>query len=135
MFEKLTYEHALRTIGPVFSRDEFDWALHPGGEAVIDNVKDTMGLTEHQLRATREIYRTRGNSSSPTVLIVLDKLRTMGHGSDQVVATSFGPGLTIEMAMLRRCREAEAEDETDFSVKSPLGGEVKVDGLFLTSRA
>ena len=134
MFEKLTYEHALRTIGPVFSRNEFDWALHPGGGAVIDNVKDTIGLTEHQLRATREIYRTRGNSSSPTVLIVLDKLRNMGYGSDQVIATSFGPGLTIEMAMLRRCREGGTEDEPDFSVKSPPAGEVRVDGLFPPSR-
>jgi type III polyketide synthase len=121
----------------VTRKDDFDWALHPGGEAVIDNVKDTMGLTEHQLRATREIYKTRGNSSSPTVLIVLDKLRSMGRGSDQVIATSFGPGLTIEMAMLRRCREAEAEAEAenDFSVKIPSGDEVRVDGLFPASRA
>jgi type III polyketide synthase len=137
MFEKLTYEHALATTGPVTRKDDFDWALHPGGEAVIDNVKDTMGLTEHQLRATREIYKTRGNSSSPTVLIVLDKLRGMGRGSDQVIATSFGPGLTIEMARLRRCREveAEAEAENDFSVKIPSGDEVRVDGLFPASRA
>jgi type III polyketide synthase len=137
MFEKLTYEHALATTGPVTRKDDFDWALHPGGEAVIDNVKDTMGLTEHQLRATREIYKTRGNSSSPTVLIVLDKLRSMGRGSDQVIAASFGPGLTIEMAMLRRCREveAEAEAENDFSVKIPSGDEVRVDGLFPASRA
>jgi type III polyketide synthase len=113
MFEKLVYEHAAETIDPVFKKDDFDWALHPGGSAVIDNIKDTIGLTEYQLRATREIYKNRGNSSSPTVLIVLDKLRTMGHGSDQVIATSFGPGLTIEMAMLRRCRE-----ENDFSVNS-----------------
>ena len=84
-----------------------DWALHPGGETIISGVKETMELTEHQLRASREIYRTRGNSSSPTVLIVLDKLRSMGKGSDHIVATSFGPGLAIEMALLRRCRELE----------------------------
>jgi type III polyketide synthase len=82
----------------------FDWALHPGGQAVLEGVKDAMGLKEEQLRASREIYRTRGNSSSPTVLAVLDKLRSMGEGRDHVIATSFGPGLCVEMVMLERCR-------------------------------
>lgn len=81
---------------------DFDWALHPGGEAIIDGAKQVLGLTEEQLQASREIYRTRGNSSSATVLIVLDRLRSLGK-REHIVATSFGPGLAIEMAMLRRC--------------------------------
>ncbi|KAK6222156.1 chalcone synthase [Colletotrichum tabaci] len=86
---------------------DFDWALHPGGEAIIYGAQETMDLTGEQLRATREIYRTRGNSSSPTVLAVLDLLRKMGRGKDYVVATSFGPGMTIEMSLLRRCRASD----------------------------
>ncbi|GKT92619.1 chalcone synthase [Colletotrichum tofieldiae] len=86
---------------------DFDWALHPGGEAIIYGAQETMDLTSEQLRATREIYRTRGNSSSPTVLAVLDLLRKMGRGKDYVVATSFGPGMTIEMSLLRRCRASD----------------------------
>ena len=92
---------------------DFDWALHPGGEAIIEGAKEMLELTENQLRASREIYKTRGNSSSPTVLAVLDKLRTMGRGRDHVVATSFGPGLAIEMAMLRRCRSKDYDDDDD----------------------
>ncbi len=108
-------------IGPMFSQlvlpfrekvgldglgvPDFDWALHPGGEAIIHGAQTMLGLTDEQLRATREIYRTRGNSSSPTVLAVLDLLRKMGRGKDHVVATSFGPGLAIEMCLLRRCRD------------------------------
>jgi type III polyketide synthase len=88
---------------------DFDWALHPGGEAIIEGAKELLQLSDDQLRATREIYKTRGNSSSPTVLIVLDKLRTMGRGRDPIVATSFGPGLAIEMSILKRCRQ-ETED-------------------------
>ncbi|KAJ0166171.1 Phenylpropanoylacetyl-CoA synthase [Colletotrichum tanaceti] len=87
---------------------DFDWALHPGGEAIISGAQETMHLTSDQLRATREIYRTRGNSSSPTVLAVLDLLRNMGRGKEYVVATSFGPGITIEMSLLRRCRANES---------------------------
>lgn len=83
---------------------DFDWVLHPGGEAIIQGVQSTMSLTDKQLKASRYVYRTRGNSSSPTVLIVLDLLRDMGEDKDHVVATSFGPGLSVEMAMLERCR-------------------------------
>lgn len=43
---------------------DFDWALHPGGDAIIIGAKDELGLSDEQLRATKQIYRTRGNSSS-----------------------------------------------------------------------
>ncbi len=84
---------------------DFDWALHPGGEAILDGAAEAMHLTTDQLRASREIYRTRGNSSSPAVLAVLDKLRSYGKNRDHVVATSFGPGLAIEMAILKWCSD------------------------------
>ena len=84
--------------------DDFDWAVHPGGQAVLNCAKDKMGMSDEALRASWEIYRERGNISSVTVIAVLDKLRNMGHGKDDVVAASFGPGLTVEAAMLKRSR-------------------------------
>ncbi|KAF2962661.1 hypothetical protein GQX73_g10912 [Xylaria multiplex] len=80
----------------------FDWALHAGGAAIIDGVAKSVGIPDHHLRATRAVYSTRGNTASVTVLAVLDKLRTMGPGTDDVVVCSFGPGLTVEMARLKR---------------------------------
>nr|P0DUK2.1 RecName: Full=Type III polyketide synthase pspB; AltName: Full=Soppiline biosynthesis cluster protein B [Penicillium soppii] len=116
MFEKLlpSYQSQIQSssgegVGEVAKSlgvSDFDWALHPGGEAIIEGAKQVLGLTEDQLQASREIYRTRGNSSSATVLIVLDRLRSLGK-REYVVATSFGPGLAIEMAMLRRCEVDE----------------------------
>lgn len=104
MFAKLVPVYsAAAGIMPLQPAD-FDWALHPGGFAIIEGVRSSMCLSEEHLRATNEIYRTRGNSSSPTVLIVLDLLRSMEGGREHVVAASFGPGLSIEMAMLRRCK-------------------------------
>ncbi|KAJ5776518.1 uncharacterized protein N7511_001529 [Penicillium nucicola] len=85
---------------------DFDWALHPGGQAIINGAQRVLSLTDDQLQASREIYRTRGNSSSATILIVLDRLREIGR-REHVVATSFGPGMAIEMAMLRRCKNFE----------------------------
>lgn len=104
MFAKLVPEYSSSAGTVPLQPADFDWVLHPGGLAIIEGVRSSMDLSEEHLRATNEIYRTRGNSSSPTVLIVLDMLRSMGGGRKHVVAASFGPGLSIEMAMLRRCR-------------------------------
>ncbi|KAI0401419.1 thiolase-like protein [Xylaria palmicola] len=81
---------------------ECDWALHAGGAAIIQGVQKSVGIPDHQLRATSEVYRTKGNTASVTVLAVLDQLRKMGPGTEDVVVCSFGPGLTVEMARLKR---------------------------------
>ncbi|KAG9529239.1 chalcone synthase B, partial [Aureobasidium melanogenum] len=110
-------KHAISAIPPTFDKllslicsqtdcqnldvGDFVWALHPGGRAIIDGVQKAMGLTEEQLRATREIYRHRGNSSSPTVLAVLDMLRSRLTEKNFVVAAAFGPGISVEMNCLR----------------------------------
>lgn len=84
----------------------FDWAVHPGGIAILKGAQQAMRLTDDHMRASLDVYKKYGNSSSPSVLIVLDKLRRMGKARDNVVATSFGPGLMIEMFRMRRCRNS-----------------------------
>jgi type III polyketide synthase len=103
MFQKLLPSIRRQIASNDLSIADFDWALHPGGQAIIDGVQEAMSLTDQQLRATREIYRSRGNSSSPTVLAVLDRLRCMSPEKNLVVATAFGPGLSVEMSVLRPC--------------------------------
>lgn len=80
----------------------FDWALHPGGLSIIKGAEIAMGLPSELLAASYEIYRNQGNTSSVAVLAVLDKLRTMEMKRSDVMAASFGPGLTTEMALLKR---------------------------------
>lgn len=123
MLTKEVCQHVVPELKPLFERlrasfaynkgsfsnksldaSDCDWALHPGGTAIIKGAETVLHLYEDQSRASREVYRTRGNSSSPSVLLVLDKLRRMCHGRDNVVTASFGPGLAVEMAMMRRCR-------------------------------
>ena len=82
-----------------------DWALHPGGMAILKGVKNVLQLSDDHIRASLEIYKSRGNSSSPTVLIVLDRLRQMSGRRDKVVAATFGPGLCIEMITMKLCRK------------------------------
>ena len=90
--------------GMTLKAKHFDWALHPGGLAILTGAEKAMDLTKDHLRASHEIYRTRGNSSSASVLIVLDRLRRDDRHRENIVACAFGPGLTIEMALLKRLR-------------------------------
>lgn len=81
---------------------DFDWALHPGGSSIITGVEQAMNLTPEHLRASYEIYMNSGNSSSATIISVMDKLRKMGEGREKVIACAFGPGIALEMMGLRR---------------------------------
>ncbi|KAL9603906.1 MAG: hypothetical protein Q9219_000844 [cf. Caloplaca sp. 3 TL-2023] len=83
---------------------DFDWALHPGGSLIITGVEQTMNLTPEHLRASYEIYMKYGNSSSATIFSVLNKLRE-NEGKEHVVACAFGPGIALEMMVLRRRKE------------------------------
>ncbi|KAI4270308.1 MAG: hypothetical protein L6R38_007170 [Xanthoria sp. 2 TBL-2021] len=80
---------------------DFDWALHPGGSLIITGVEQAMNLTPEHLRASYEIYMKYGNSSSATIFSVLNKLRE-SEGKENVVACAFGPGIALEMMLLRR---------------------------------
>ncbi|XP_060171421.1 chalcone synthase B [Lycium barbarum] len=85
------------------------WILHPGGNAIVDQVENKLGLEPEKLQATRNILRDFGNMSSACVLFILDEIRkkstrdglkTTGEGLDLGVLLSFGPGLTIETVVL-----------------------------------
>ncbi|XP_031110957.1 chalcone synthase B-like [Ipomoea triloba] len=85
------------------------WILHPGGNAIVDQVESVLGLEPNKLRATRDVLRDYGNLSSACVIFILDEVRkqsirdglkTTGDGLDFGVLLSFGPGLTIETVVL-----------------------------------
>ncbi|MBI2471580.1 MAG: type III polyketide synthase [Planctomycetes bacterium] len=78
------------------------WAFHPGGEKVINAVRDEMGLSEAQLQATRNILAEYGNMSSPTVFFVLQKILDKGIApGDWCVMLAFGAGLCAHAFLLR----------------------------------
>jgi alpha-pyrone synthase len=72
------------------------WAIHPGGRTVLDAVEESLGLTSHQLRASRCVLDAFGNMSSATVMFVLEELMKSARPGQQGCAMSFGPGLTAE---------------------------------------
>ena len=100
-----------------------DWAIHPGGRSILDRVEDRLDLAPAQLAASRSTLAEVGNMSSATVLFVLRRIlhRTppadvpgrpdvaesapvpaTGPGAGRVCAMAFGPGLTVETALMTR---------------------------------
>ncbi|HEV2373081.1 MAG TPA: 3-oxoacyl-[acyl-carrier-protein] synthase III C-terminal domain-containing protein, partial [Streptosporangiaceae bacterium] len=79
------------------------WVLHTGGGAVIDSVKLSLGLTEHDVRHTRSVLRDYGNISSGSFLVSLERLLAEGCASDgdSGVMVTMGPGAQIETALLQ----------------------------------
>jgi predicted naringenin-chalcone synthase len=77
------------------------WAVHPGGNSVLDAVEAAFALPPSALETSRHILRSFGNMSSATVLFVLKAfLEESGRGANGC-AMAFGPGLTAETMLFR----------------------------------
>lgn len=75
------------------------WAIHPGGPRILAACQDALGLADADLAASRDVLADYGNMSSPTILFILQKQRQTGNHMP-CVALAFGPGLTMEAALL-----------------------------------
>jgi len=93
----LLAQHDLKT------DDISHWALHTGGEKIINAVRDGIGIPEERLRATREILAEYGNMSSPTVLFVLKDILQNGISAGEwCVMLAYGAGLSAHACLLRK---------------------------------
>lgn len=81
------------------------WALHPGGRAILDSLKKGLNLTEGEMVASRTILKNYGNMSSASILFVLKQIiqNYKIDKDDYICAIAFGPGLTMETALLKGC--------------------------------
>ncbi len=79
------------------------WALHSGGEKIINAVRDELGLSEEQVHATRSVLSEYGNMSSPTVWFVLGELEKRGIAPGEwCIMVAFGAGLSAHAFLLRK---------------------------------
>lgn len=80
------------------------WAIHPGGRSILDKVETRLGLSTEQLVPARDTLRDYGNMSSATVMFVLKHILEGGsaEAEERVCAMAFGPGLTVESALMTR---------------------------------
>jgi predicted naringenin-chalcone synthase len=79
------------------------WLVHPGGPSILEAIADKLELSDEQLAHSWKVLSEHGNCSSATVLMVLDEAMKSGatHPGEWGVMMAFGPGLTLEMCLLR----------------------------------
>jgi predicted naringenin-chalcone synthase len=80
--------------------DVASWAIHPGGPRILSAVEESLALTAEDMATSRDVLREYGNMSSPTLLFILERLRSR-RAPRPCVALGFGPGLVAEAALLR----------------------------------
>ena len=79
------------------------WGIHPGSTKIVDYVQARLGLTDDQVSHSHAILSEYGNMSSATILFVLDRIQQCERPArgDYGVLMAFGPGLTMEGALLQ----------------------------------
>lgn len=75
------------------------WAIHPGGPRILQACADALDLPPQSIEPSQMILAEYGNMSSPTVLFILDRLVSQ-QLTGPCVMLAFGPGLTVEAALL-----------------------------------
>ena len=95
-------ENILRTAN-IKKEDIKHWALHPGGRAILDSLQKGLSLTEQQMQPSRKVLRNYGNMSSASILFVLKEIMDsqIVKPDEYCCAVAFGPGLTMEVALLK----------------------------------
>lgn len=86
-----------------FSEIDF-FAIHPGGAKILQACESTLGITIEDNRYSYEVLRNFGNMSSATIIFVLEKiwqdiLKKDHHKN--IFSCAFGPGLTLESALMK----------------------------------
>jgi predicted naringenin-chalcone synthase len=77
------------------------WAIHPGGKKILQEFSKALELAENDLDVSFDVLRQYGNMSSVTIFYVLLAMRkNISSKGENVFAAGFGPGLTIESAIL-----------------------------------
>lgn len=105
---------ALRDDGGTPDGGVAGWAIHPGGRRIVERLGRALALGDAELASAYGVLRDHGNMSSATLLFVLrrelDRLWAASRPGDaatgpapagDVVALGFGPGLSLEGAVLR----------------------------------
>jgi predicted naringenin-chalcone synthase len=84
-------------------KDIDHWALHTGGDKIINSIKDEIGIEESKLRPTRNVLLKHGNMSSPTVWFVMQDILSNGvKNGDLCIMVAFGAGLSAHAFLFKK---------------------------------
>jgi predicted naringenin-chalcone synthase len=91
-------------LGSSISPHACNWAIHPGGKAIIQTIEKALNLENSQTQASWKILSQYGNMSSATILFVLNEICQQPSVRTWSAAIGFGPGLSVEGLLLKDSR-------------------------------
>lgn len=97
-------------------RDEVRPIFHPGGKTILPALQEATGYSRGDLAPSWGLFHDYGNLAAPSVLFTL--LRSMEDDlvrpSEPIAMAGFGPGLGVELALLRHpAYPLEVDDISD----------------------
>jgi predicted naringenin-chalcone synthase len=82
-----------------------EWSLHQGGVAIINKFRDdeVLGLTEDQIRRSKEFFHKYGNLSSPSCFLTFDSFfnEKREKSGDTGMIVGFGAGYYMGSVLYR----------------------------------
>jgi predicted naringenin-chalcone synthase len=78
------------------------WLLHPGGSRVLGRLEKELELTREQTHWSWDSLRVFGNTSSAAIFDVLRRYMDEPRPAEWAVAAAFGPGVAVELLLVRR---------------------------------
>ncbi|HAW21009.1 MAG TPA: hypothetical protein DCX14_12575 [Flavobacteriales bacterium] len=76
-------------------------AIHPGGKNVLGAFTNALEADQESIQPSFDILSKYGNMSSCSVVFVLEQILREKRSKSGIYAAAFGPGLTVESAILK----------------------------------
>ncbi len=93
-------------VGIDFEREKSQmvFAIHPGGPAILNQIRTKLGIEESQLALSREVLREHGNMASATAPHIWQRIVDSPEipAGTKVLSMAFGPGLTVIGALFEK---------------------------------
>jgi prepilin-type processing-associated H-X9-DG protein len=96
------------------------WGIHPGGPRILQACLDALQLDPSAIETSKQVLSEFGNMSSPTILFIVERLIRQNTPGPWVLL-AFGPGLTIEAALVEPSVRAPAQLSMLQRAEAPLG--------------
>lgn len=98
-------ENILKVYQDLIAENKIDkidhFAIHPGGKNILKAFSSALSIDDEKLAHSYDILKRCGNMSSATILFVLQQFLESDITNQHVYAAAFGPGLTVESAILK----------------------------------
>jgi alkylresorcinol/alkylpyrone synthase len=85
-------------------KSQMVFAIHPGGPAILNQIRNRLGIEESQIALSRRILFENGNMASATAPHIWEQITASDDipvGS-KILSMAFGPGLTVIGALFEK---------------------------------